>query len=777
MAIVCMSVGMGFTPAFAQEQLALEEIIVTATKREESINIVGITITAISGKSLENRQITNPAELASIIPGLTLAPSSHGTPVFTMRGVGYNADALAVYPAVSIYMDQAPMPFPVLATHALFDLERVEVLKGPQGTLFGQNSTGGAINYIAAKPTQEQTSGFELGFGRFNEITANGFFSAPLSDTVAVRLAVDMKHRGDWQENYTRDDGNGEQEYFAGRFIIEAKPNDNFSISLNVNGSIDNSDPQAKQLIAVIPSDKGSPTVEEATMPLAPNGDARAADWSIITKNSTKPPTGDRELFQTSLRMDYDISQSLTMTSLTTYNRLSQSPVTDLDGSTANFADNPQDIGKLKTFNQELRLSNFNEVDTKLSWMIGANYDKIDVSEDQWITYEHNSLSNAANIFINISGIDSSSDIENYAFFGNAEYDVTDKIALRAGARYTNSKNLTEICGYSPGDGRVATLFTIIGELLTGIVVPLSNEDCYTLNDDFLPGTPFVYDLNEDNVSWKTGLDYHANDDTLVYLNVSKGYKTGSFPAITAAIQSSLIPATQEDVTSYELGVKATLMDGAMQVNAAVFYQDYTDKQVQGTLNDLAFGLLQQLQNVPKSEISGAEIDLMFVPTQGLTISASASYIDTKVTEFEGGDFLGFQQDFAGDKLPFAPEWTFVLDADYRIPVSNGNEVFFGATLNHRTEADAYIGASRIPLPDDRTDIRSLYAHPFVIDGYTLVDIRFGYDMPDKGMRVTVWAKNVFNEFYATNLVSNNDVIMRLTGQPASYGVTVGFQF
>lgn len=781
MTTTCMSIGMGFTPAFAQEQqgqAVLDEIVVTANKREENINTVGVTITAMSAESLENRQITNPTELASIIPGLALAPSSHSTPVYTLRGVGYNADALAVYPAVSIYMDQAPMPFPVLGTHSLFDLERVEVLKGPQGTMFGQNSTGGAINYIAAKPTQEAESGFEVGYGRFNEFTASGFVSGPLSDTVGVRFAMDMKRRGDWQENYTRDDSNGSQEYFAGRFILEANPNDNFSISLNVNGSIDHSDPQAKQLIAVIPSNKGIPSVAEATMPLVPDGDIRAADWSIDTRNNSTPPTGDRKLFQASLRMDYDISEAMTITSLTTYNRLSQNPVTDLDGSSAEFADNPKDIGEMKTFNQELRLSNVNEVDTKLRWTVGANYDKSDVAEDQWITYADNSLSNAANIFINNSGIDSTADIENYAFFGNAEYDLTDKLTLRGGARYTKSKNLTELCGYSPGDGRVAELFTIIGFLFTGTTVPLTGEDCYTLNDSFLPGDPFVYDLTEDNVSWKAGLDYHVNDDTLVYVNVSRGYKTGSFPAITAAVQSALIPAKQEAVTSYELGTKATLMDGAMQVNGAVFYQDYKDKQIQGTLNDLAFGLLQQLQNVPKSRIAGAEIDLMYRPTQALTISASASYLDTKVTEFEGGDFLGFPQNFAGDKLPFAPKWTFILDADYRVPVGNaGNEVFFGATLNHRTSADAYIGASRIPLPTDRTDIRALSTHPFVIDGYTLVDARFGYDMPEKGMRVTAWAKNMFNEFYASNLVSNNDVIMRLTGQPASYGITVGFQF
>ena len=191
------------------QSTAMEEIVVTANKRAESAMDVGASITAFSGNSLENRFILVPEDLAQNVPSLELAPSTHGTPVYTLRGIGYNSDAMAIYPAVSISLDQAPMSF-----RTMYDLERVEVLKGPQGTLFGQNSTGGAINYVAAKPGDEFEAGLTVGYGRFNEIRASGFVSGPLSDTVGARLAIDSRRRDEWQKNYLpdRNDENGELE-------------------------------------------------------------------------------------------------------------------------------------------------------------------------------------------------------------------------------------------------------------------------------------------------------------------------------------------------------------------------------------------------------------------------------------------------------------------------------------------------------------------------------------------------------------------------------------
>src|ERR1700692_3706901 len=158
----------------------IQEITVTANKRSESLSKVGATITAISGQELQERRIESLSDLADSIPGLNFAPTFTNTPIYTLRGVGFNESSIGVYPAVSIYIDQVPLPFPVLATHSAYDLERVEVLKGPQGTLFGENSTGGAVNYIAAKPTDTLDAGGDVSFGRFREIDTNLHISGPI---------------------------------------------------------------------------------------------------------------------------------------------------------------------------------------------------------------------------------------------------------------------------------------------------------------------------------------------------------------------------------------------------------------------------------------------------------------------------------------------------------------------------------------------------------------------------------------------------------------------
>ena len=225
-------------PALAAEdqeaQVAVAEIVVTANKRAQNLSKVGSSVAAFDSSMLQDRNIVRVEELASSVPSLALSPSTHGTPVWTLRGVGFNADSLGVYPAVSLSMDQAPMSFPVLSGRSMYDLERVEVLKGPQGTLFGQNSTGGAINFVAAKPTDKLEAGFNINYGRFNEINGTAFISGPLSDTIGMRLAIDAGHRDDWQYSFTRPDTNGQQDYIAARLITVWEPTDKLKLELNM---------------------------------------------------------------------------------------------------------------------------------------------------------------------------------------------------------------------------------------------------------------------------------------------------------------------------------------------------------------------------------------------------------------------------------------------------------------------------------------------------------------------------------------------------------------
>ncbi|KPF58457.1 hypothetical protein IP88_16560 [alpha proteobacterium AAP81b] len=789
------------TPAFAADTAAADtaaadtaaaaddavegEIIVTANKRDESISKVGVSITAFDSSALEKRNIVQLDELARAVPGLALAPSTHGTPVFTLRGIGFNADSLGVYPAVSLSLDQAPMPFPVLAGHSIYDLGRVEVLKGPQGTLFGQNSTGGAINFVANKPTKDLQAGFNLDYGRFNEVHGSAFISGPITDTLGIRVAIDAAHRDAWQYSFTRRDFNGEQNYVAGRIIADWEPSDRLKVELNLNGSIDRSEPQALQIIASLPSNPAAPTLQELTTPLTPRN-LRAADWSPtgrdrvtglpggLTQSSTLSPRprGNRQIYQVFLRADYQISDKISLTSITTYNHLNQKMAFDLDGSRFELVDNPRDDGSISDFNQEIRLSNAAAADERFRWTVGGNYNHSDVDQVQIITYGDNSLSNAGTNFIHDSTVTNSGRINSYAVFANAEFSLTDRITLKAGVRYTSFENKNRMCNAdTTGDQNLSALFTLLGQLIGGQTVPLAPGDCYSLNSLNLPGQPFENTLSQDNVSWRGGVDFQANSRTLIYANISRGYKAGAFPVITGATQSVFLPARQEYVTSYEIGAKTRFADNAISLSGAIFYQDYRDKQIQGTVNTALFGLLQRLDNVPKSHIFGIEADVVVRPTAGLTLTGSASYLDTRVDEYSGITVFGQQNDFAGSRLPFAPSWTLVGDVDYRIPTAKGGEVFVGGSVNFRTSQDAYIAGSQLEIPDNGVN-RWLTRVPFRIPGYALVDARLGYDFPGNRFTVSIWGKNIFNQFNVQNIISYNNIITQATGQPATYGVS-----
>ena len=245
----------------AQDAAALEEIVVTAQKRTQSINDVGLTITAIDTDTLADQQIRTLADVAQAVPGLSYAVTNNNTPVFTLRGIGFYESSIAAYPAVSVYMDEAPLAFPILSTLVAFDLDRIEVLKGPQGTLFGQNSTGGAINYIAAKPTDGVTAGADVAFGRYNTLDASGFVSGPLGDTLSARFAAHVLNGDEWQKGYSdrlEDQKTGAAEAYAARVLLDWQPSDALRFSLNLNTWKDQSDPAAPQYIFPNPQQPAS---------------------------------------------------------------------------------------------------------------------------------------------------------------------------------------------------------------------------------------------------------------------------------------------------------------------------------------------------------------------------------------------------------------------------------------------------------------------------------------------------------------------------------------
>ncbi|NML12033.1 TonB-dependent receptor [Sphingobium sp. AR-3-1] len=770
------------------------DIIVTANKRQENINKVGLTITAISADQLQERKIVSLSDVASAVPGLTFTPSVTNTPIFTLRGVGFNESSLGVYPAVSVYIDQAPLPFPVMASHAAFDLERIEVLKGPQGTLFGQNATGGAINYIAAKPTDTFEAGGDITYGRFNQIDGNAYISGPLTDNLNGRIAMTAHHLNDWQYSLTRPtDTNGSQDYIAGRILLDWQASERLKLAFNLNGSRDTSDPQAIQYVAMSPTDFTNVKPIYANQPFA-YGNARVADWTHFSVDPYGGPAGTptdeladfspkskRTFIQASVRADYDLTDDMTLTSITTYDHFKQNQRTDGEGVAAVGFDLQKSDGKLTSFNQELRIANAST--SALRYIIGGNYERSTTSELQHLRYYDNDTNNAGLMFINFSGDLMKQKITNYAAFGNLEFDISSQLTLKGGVRYTQSKNQAYNCGFTDANGYVNDLFNFLGGLLgTAPFTPIGPEGCYTLNDNNVPGEPFRKTLKEDNVSWRVGVDYKVTDTTLLYANVSRGYKAGSFPALAASGYVGLQPVVQESVTAYEAGLKAQLFDRAVQFNAAGFYYDYRNKQIRGKLLDPLFGVLDILINIPKSRIYGGEADVTIRPAAGLTLSGGITYLNSKLQKGPVSprdyNIIGEVDDFGafGDALPYTPEWSGTASIDYHTPGDGGP--FVGVSTNFRSSQDAALGGSRIVWPDNPAEFRKQAPIGLVykIPGYATVDARLGYEAPGGAWKVMLWGKNVFNKYYIAAVVPASASAGRLAGMPATYGVTMSFK-
>jgi len=781
-------------PSPAADTADTADIVVTANKREQNLRDVGLSITAVSGEMLAERKVTSLEDIAAIVPGLSYAASTTNTPIYTLRGIGFNESSLGVYPAVSVYIDQAPLSFPVLASHSAYDLERVEVLKGPQGTLFGQNSTGGAINYIAAKPTSSFDAGGDISFGRFNSIDGNAYVSGPLTDTIRARLAVTGASSDGWQYSVTRpNDRNGATSYVAGRLLLDADLTESITLSFNVNGWRDKSEPQAQQLIGIRTGGPQGPTAAKltATSVFAPD-DARAADWSTFL---TDPATGvqnadgtfmpgtaratdftpraDRRFYQLAMRADVELGADIMLTSLTSYANYSQKQATDGDGNAAVTFDLQKNDGYIRSFNQEVRLAKNRG---SFRWVLGSNYEKSTTFENQLLRYFDNSNYDAATGYINGSEVNNKQNIENYAVFASGEYDIAARLILKAAARYTNSSIADNNCGFTIPGGNVDKLF--------GTTSPTA---CYTFDSAFANGPPILQNLKEDNVSWRVGLDYKIAERTLIYTNVSRGYKAGSFPSLAAATFKALKPVTQESVTAYELGLKTQFLDRMVDLNASAFYYDYRDKQIRGKIIDdpNIFGALDTLANIPKSTIYGIEADITIRPLPGLSLNGAMTYLNSEIKTGPVSpynfDVFGRTDSFVGDDLPFTPKWSGVINADYRREVSSGGSAFVGIAANMRSRSDAVPGGDRIQFPtkaaEPNSALRAGVTNPFQNNGYATVDLRVGYEAPGGAWRMMIWGKNVFDEYYWTNVIASADSAARFAGRPATYGVTFGYKF
>lgn len=770
-------------PAHGQEaesDAGFDEIVVTAEKREGSASRIGLSIVALSGDTLEAAQVMDPRDLVRFVPGFTAAQSITNTPIYSLRGIGFNTPNLSSTSPVGVYVNDTAYAYPYMTQQTSFDLDRVEVLKGPQGTLYGRNTTGGLIKFVTAKPTRDFQAKAEVGFGSYDTLTSRGHISGPLSDTFGVRLAWTSENsfKG-WQKSVTHGARLGKKDRQAARLTLLWEPNDSFRAQLVGSYWRDRSDTQAPQAILYSPETPGFGLPDASVTPsLLPNGKNSQADWTPADVPGPRAYSAQRPSYQSNgkfysaaLELSYTFGSGVTINSSSAFNHVRRHDMNDVNGmpfETLSY----EPRGTIDSFSQEIRISNSAP---GLSWTVGGYFSQDDIFEGQvaWlddfstvqlIRFVGGTVPNSYPSQQIAEGLrldDAVADITNrsVSLFGSVQPQLTDRLKLTVGARYTRDRSVYAGCTRDVGNNAAPVWNVVVAGVIAGLPNPsLGEGDCITFLPDFSDFSGVVHDrLSEDNLSWRVALDWSLSPASLLYASVSRGYKSGGFPIVAANLSSQLAPFRQEEVTSYELGAKLRLADGAIRTSLAGFYNDYRDKQVYTVVADPIFRTLERTQNVPRSEIYGAEAEIEWRLSSALSARGALTYTHTNVIEYLGFDQDGVPQDFKGDGFPYSPRWQASGSVLHRQELGGGLSLTSNANISYQSRSHA--------------DFRD-YAR-YNIKPYALVDATIALNGQDEKWRASIWVKNLFDKNYWTSTNYGRDVYVRFSGMPRTLGVTV----
>ena len=697
----------------------LEEIIVTAQKREQNLQDIGLTLTAFSGERLQELGFVKSEELAFQTPNLGIR-NDLGTsfPIISIRGVSLVDTKANNVSSAAVHIDEVYLGSPALLGLQLFDFERAEILKGPQGTLFGKNTTAGSINFVSRKPTDE-FEGFITGqYGRFEEGRVEGAISGPVNEQLKLRLAGVYETGDGYTTNRLTGNDLGGDNRFALRFLADWSPVENFNILLNVHGGQDNSEVGAFQHRALIDLTTGGLCGSAASSD--PLSTAGCADFLGYVDSDGDPFEGefniesefDNDALGVNATITWDLD-TVTITSLSAYDSFTRNHAEDNDASPNRFVDQNYDE-EFYNFSQEFRIAS--DTDNTLSWILGLYYATEDF--DLWRDADLSALLGPGGVL----SFEGKEDRTALAAFAHTEWQFAPQFRLTAGLRYSDEEKEYDYIN--------------------------NNNHPY----------PFFGEISFSNVSGRVGLDYILNDDVLLYFSVSKGFKSGGWPAGVTQRPVNLIPYDEEKVIAYEAGLKSVLLSQRLRLNLAGFYYDYSDLQVFAFIPQTGAPPLQVFTNASNAEILGFEGELQWVPTAGLEIQLGIGLLDTEFKDFNSADGT----DLSGERLANAPKTNFNGLIRYEYPVTQGGLIYIQSDFVYESNFSF-----------------AIEEQPFVRqEGYWLVNARAGYQTVDKKWDFTVWGKNVFDEEYLASAIDAGlGYVRQAWGKPATYGVSASYRW
>lgn len=737
-AVLATSTGLGASPLQAQTPtggseaapVAASEIIVTAQRRNELIEDVPMAISVITSEAVANAGVENFMDLGKIAPGVQMDYSG-SVPGVSVRGVSTTIAGYNVEPNVAVYIDGFYEPQPLTLAADIANLESVQVLKGPQGTLYGRNATGGAILITTLGPSRTPTAKLDLSYARFDTVTANAYVAGPITEGIRYSVTGHIRHgdlslrQADRVIPGATDGSAGEFDYKGLRARVEADLGENLVATIGFNYS-KASDGRANYF-----------STYEYIPPTLPPPPARPTRFGVVANDFGSVARG--ETLEGTLKLELTTGIG-TLTSYTGYANRDLQINDDFDGTYVPIVD--LEIGyKQNTWQQTVDFA----IDTidRLKLNVGGIYyhDVLDQPGDKtFSTYLGGNLASVTRIKAKSSA---------WAIYVDGSYDITDRLVITLGGRFNHDRKSLDFQTQA-ADGSF-------------LIAPLYDSQSWS---QFTP---------------RATLRYELASRTNVYASVSRGYRAGAYNT-QGPVFGALEPAQPEKITAYEVGFKTAGPN--LRFSAAAFYYDYTNLQVTVTVPSAdGQSVSAALLNAPGAKIKGAEAELSFNPVRNLTLRGAITVLDAEYTTFTNAVGTGVNaantlnvgnqaQDWTGQQLARAPDLTASAGFDYELPTDAGTFVLTGTA----SYSDGYvIGNGSLYGPLAPPDLRN--KQRYRQDSFVLVSAQLSWTDPTDHLTLAVFGNNLTNESYRLSYNGGNFGDYSAKADPRTYGIRIGYKY
>ncbi|MFT5482525.1 MAG: iron complex outermembrane receptor protein [Halieaceae bacterium] len=702
-------------------QAQIEEVIVTAQKRSQSVQEIPLAVTAMGADMLDERGITDIASMVSSVPGMHFGQSGSNTRI-TIRGIGTEQTTVTGDPGVAFHIDGVYQARSSAGNALFYDLARVEVLRGPQGTLYGRNATGGSVNLVTKAPDEELGGSLEAQIGNYNQRRLRGVFNTPLvEDKLFMRISGQTEARDGYYENITPgadDIQDVDSLDIRAQFLYLAT--DTLDARLSFNYATTEGAGYGAKAIGDYPGPPPfliNPKFATAT----PN----PSDPRKVAYNDLADRDNSREGL--TLTLNWDLG-SVAFKSITAWQDNKVDIVRDLDFSNADIM-NENSAQDSTQYSQEFQLSSTDS--DALEWIAGLYWLSEETDANYWLNDQGDGLSAFfAKIDVGLPdpayfGNTSTTNADSFGAFGQVSYHVSDNLKLTGGLRYSKDEKSSDV-----------------------------------FRKEFTSPTAvdFTKEKDWDSVTWKLGADWFVSEDSMLYASVSTGFKSGGF------LQSSgTDPYEPEEILAWEIGSKNRLYDDRLQANISAYFYEYTDMQLTTIRGQTAV-----TTNAGEADIQGIEVELVANPTDGLTLTGSLAYTDAEFTEYsdrDPQDRAAGVQDLSGNRLARTPEYTFNLSAAYTWDFDSGS---LTSSITHYYSDEVFFTAYNRKDGDTQ-------------DSYHRTDARLAFTSADDTWHVALAAKNLEDDEIASQIQLPNAQLGGIgTVQwqaPLTYTLTFGYNF